>query len=41
MLNCLNVADKGTFLYNNQDISKMDTVKLRRNVVVLGQNSVI
>lgn len=41
MLNCLNVPDEGTIFYNNQDISKMDTVKLRRNVVMLGQTPVI
>lgn len=41
MLNCLNVPDEGTISYNNQDISKMDTVKLRRNVVMLGQTPVI
>lgn len=41
MLNCLNVPDKGKIFYNNQDISKMDTVKLRRNVVMLGQTPII
>lgn len=41
MLNCLNVPEEGTILYNNQEISKMDTVKLRRNVVMLGQTPVI
>ncbi|WP_207714510.1 hypothetical protein [Clostridium saccharobutylicum] len=41
MLNRLNVADKGTILYNNQDISKMDTMKLRRNIVMLRQSPVI
>lgn len=41
MLNCLNVPDEGKILYNNQDISKMDTVKLRRNVVMLGQTPII
>lgn len=41
MLNCLNVPDEGEILYNNQEISKMDTVKLRRNVVMLGQTPVI
>lgn len=41
MLNCLNVPDEGEIFYNNQDISKMDTVKLRRNVVMLGQTPVI
>jgi len=41
MLNSLNIPDEGTILYNNQDISKMDTVKLRRKVVMLGQTPVI
>lgn len=41
MLNCLNVPDEGEISYNNQEISKMDTVKLRRNVVMLGQTPVI
>jgi putative ABC transport system ATP-binding protein len=41
MLNCLTVPDKGIILYNNQDLSEIDTVKLRRNVVMLGQTPVI
>ncbi len=41
MLNGLNVPDKGTIYYNEKDISKIDTVKLRRNVVMLGQTPVI
>lgn len=41
MLNCLNVPDEGEIFYNNQEISKMDTVRLRRNVVMLGQTPVI
>ena len=41
MLNSLNVPDVGTILYNDQDISKMDTIKLRRQVVMLGQTPVI
>jgi putative ABC transport system ATP-binding protein len=41
MLNGLNVPDEGTIYYNNNDISKMDTIKLRRNVVMLGQTPVI
>lgn len=41
MLNCLNVPDEGEIIYNNQEISKMDTVTLRRNVVMLGQTPVI
>ena len=41
MLNCLNVPDIGTILYNGKDISKMDTIKLRRQVVMLGQTPVI
>lgn len=41
MLNSLNIPDEGTIFYNNQDISKMDTVKLRRKIVMLGQTPVI
>lgn len=41
MLNCLNAPDMGTILYNGSDVSKMDTVKLRRQVVMLGQTPVI
>ena len=41
MLNCLNVPDSGTILYNGQELSKMDTIKLRRNVIMLGQTPVI
>ncbi|RII33925.1 ATP-binding cassette domain-containing protein [Clostridium chromiireducens] len=41
MLNSLNLPDEGRILYNGQDISKMDTVKLRRKVVMLGQNPII
>ena len=41
MLNCLNVPDVGTIFYKGQDVSKMDTLKLRRKVVMLGQTPVI
>lgn len=41
MLNCLNVPEEGIIQYNDKDISKIDTVKLRRNVVMLGQTPVI
>ena len=41
MLNSLNVPDDGTIMYNGNDISKMDTLKLRRQVVMLGQTPVI
>lgn len=41
MLNRLNVPDEGIILYNTKDISKIDTILLRRNVVMLGQTPVI
>lgn len=41
MLNNLNAPDKGTIIYNGNDISKMDILNLRRQVVMLGQTSVI
>jgi len=41
MLNKLNVPDNGIVYYNGNDISKMDTLKLRRQVVMLGQTPVI
>lgn len=41
MLNALNAPDNGRIIYNNNDISKMDTLKLRRRVVMLGQTPVI
>lgn len=41
MLNRLNVPDEGVILYNNKDISKIDTILLRRNVVMLCQTPVI
>lgn len=41
MLNRLNAPDEGRVFYNGQDIALMDTVKLRRNVVMLGQTPVI
>lgn len=41
MLNKLNVPDNGSIIYNGNDISNMDTLKLRRQVVMLGQTPVI
>jgi len=41
MLNCLTMPDSGTILYNDQDVSKMDAINLRRKVVMLGQTPVI
>ena len=41
MLNCLTVPDAGTIIYKGEDVSKMDTIKLRRNVVMLGQTPII
>ncbi|MBP1763231.1 MAG: pstB2 [Firmicutes bacterium] len=41
MLNRMNVPDRGTITYNGQDIALLDTVKLRRKVVMLGQTPVI
>lgn len=41
MLNCLNVPDSGTIIYNGQELSETDTIKLRRRVVMLGQTPVI
>lgn len=41
MLNRLNAPDEGTILYNGEDISSLDAVKLRRRVVMLGQTPVI
>ena len=41
MLNRLNVPDEGTILYNGRDIALIDTIKLRRDVVMLGQTPVI
>lgn len=41
MLNCLNVPDAGTIVYNGQELSKTDTIKLRRKVIMLGQTPVI
>lgn len=41
MLNCLNLPDSGTIVYNGQELSKTDTIKLRRRVVMLGQTPVI
>jgi len=41
MLNCLTVPDAGAIFYEGEDVSKMDTIKLRRNVVMLGQTPVI
>ncbi|WP_160687149.1 ATP-binding cassette domain-containing protein [Clostridium sp. C2-6-12] len=41
MLNCLNVPDSGAIVYNDLELSKIDTIKLRRKVVMLGQTPVI
>jgi len=41
MLNRLNAPDEGTILYNGADIAKTDAVRLRRNVVMLGQTPVL
>ena len=41
MLNKLDIPDNGNISYNGNDISKMDTLKLRRQVVMLGQTPVI
>ncbi|TWH46261.1 ATP-binding cassette domain-containing protein [Sporomusa sp. KB1] len=41
MLNCLNTPDEGQIFYQGQDIACMDTVQLRREVVMLGQTPVI
>lgn len=41
MLNRLNVPDAGTVFYRGQDIALLDTVELRREVVMLGQTPVI
>jgi putative ABC transport system ATP-binding protein len=41
MLNKLNVPDNGGIVYNGKDISNMDTLRLRRQVVMLGQTPVI
>ncbi|WP_312642563.1 ATP-binding cassette domain-containing protein [Hydrogenoanaerobacterium sp.] len=41
MLNRLNAPDEGTIVYDGDDISQMDAVKLRRRVVMLGQTPVI
>ena len=41
MLNRLNVPDDGTIIYKGNNISNMDTLKLRRQVVMLGQTPVI
>lgn len=41
MLNRLNAPDEGAIYYNGQDIALMDTVQLRREVVMLGQTPVI
>ena len=41
MLNRLNAPDEGTILYNGADIAKTDVVRLRRNVVMLGQTPVL
>lgn len=41
MLNCLNSPDEGIIKYNGESIINTDTIKLRRNVVMLGQTPVI
>lgn len=41
MLNGLNIPDKGNIFYNNQDISTINFVNLRRSVVMLGQTPII
>jgi putative ABC transport system ATP-binding protein len=41
MLNRLNAPDAGTVFYRGQDIAQLDTVALRREVVMLGQTPVI
>jgi len=41
MLNCLTAPDVGIIFYEGEDVSKMDTIKLRRRVVMLGQTPVI
>jgi putative ABC transport system ATP-binding protein len=41
MFNGLNVPDAGCVLYNGDDIAALDKVKLRREVVMLGQTPVI
>lgn len=41
MLNCLNVPDEGNIFYNGKNIKALNTIDLRRNVVMLGQTSII
>ncbi len=41
MLNRLIVPDEGTICYNGENLAQMDSVALRRNVVMLGQTPVI
>jgi putative ABC transport system ATP-binding protein len=41
MLNRLNAPDEGVILYNGTDISEMNSVQLRRSVVMLGQTPII
>ena len=41
MLNCLNTPDEGTVFYKGQAVAFMDTVQLRRKVIMLGQTPVI
>jgi len=41
MLNRLSAPDTGTIFYNGIDLSKTDAIKLRRNVVMLGQTPVL
>lgn len=41
LLNRLNEADSGTILFNGEDIKKIDPIKLRKRIVMLGQTPVI
>ncbi|MEG0507317.1 MAG: ABC transporter ATP-binding protein [Longicatena sp.] len=40
-LNRLNTIDEGVILYNDEDISVLDPIELRRKIVMLGQTPVI
>ena len=41
MLNRLNAPDVGMIRYNGTDLSKIDAVKLRRSVIMLGQTPIL
>lgn len=41
MLNRMNVPDAGSIFYNGTNIAKIDVVRLRRSVVMLGQTPVL